>query len=94
PTYASRSGFDELPPIEQSLTKSQNLQDHMMWQLQMSDFTDTERAFAELVIGNLDERGYLDLAGTERDDGTKTPDLTIDDLAQEAGLDPEDAPEV
>ena len=94
PTYATRSGFDELPPIEQSLTKSQNLQDHMMWQLQMSDFTDGERRFAELVIGNLDERGFLDLAGTERDDGTKTPDLTIEDLAEEAGLDNEDAPEV
>ena len=94
PTYASRGGFDELPPIEQSLTKSLNLQDHMMWQLQMSDFTDEERQFAELVIGNLDERGYLDLAGTERDDGSKTPDFTIEDLAQEAGLDPEDAPEV
>ncbi len=88
----SRSGFDELPPIEQNLTKPRTLQDHMLWQLQMSDFSDVERRFAELVIGNLDERGYLDLAGVERPDGTRTPDLNIDDLAEEAGLHPDDAP--
>jgi RNA polymerase sigma-54 factor len=63
-----------------------------MWQLQMSDFTDSERKFAELVIGNLDDKGYLDLAGVERPDGTRTPDLTIEDLAEEAGLHPDDAP--
>ncbi len=89
-----RGGFEELPPIEQNLTKPSNLRDHLLWQLQMSDFVDNEREFALLVIGNLDEKGYLDLKGIETPDGTKVPDLTIEDLAKEAGLDPEDAPEV
>lgn len=93
-TYATRGGTDELPPIEQSFTRSQSLQEHLLWQVQMSDFSDVEKSFAQLVIGNVDERGYLDLAGIEREDGTKTPDLTIEDLAAEVGLDPEDAPEV
>ena len=53
-----------------------------MWQLQMSDFSDGERRFAELVIGNLDDKGYLDLKGIEREDGTRTPDLTIEDLGR------------
>lgn len=92
PLPSNRGGFEELPPIEQNLTKPANLCDHLMWQLQMSDFTDVERKFAELVIGNLDEKGYLDLGGVERPDGTRTPDLTIDDLAEEAGLHPDDAP--
>jgi RNA polymerase sigma-54 factor len=92
PTSGTRGGFEELPPIEQNLTKPRNLPDHMLWQLQMSDLTDVERRFAELVIGNLDEKGYLDLAGVERPDGTRTPDLTIEDLAKEAGLHPDDAP--
>ena len=87
-----RTGFEELPPIEQNLSRSTSLREHLLFQLQMSDFVDNERAFAELVIGNLDERGYLDLSGGENADGTKLPDLTIDDLAKEAGLDPEDAP--
>jgi RNA polymerase sigma-54 factor len=88
----SRGGFDELPPIEQSLTKPRSLQDHLLWQLQMSDFTDAEREFAEEVIGNLDERGYLDLSGVERPDGLCTPNHTIEDLADEAGLHPDDVP--
>src|SRR5204862_2380094 len=71
-----------------------SLSDHLRWQLQMSDFTDAERRFAELVLGNLDENGFLDLKGIERDNGERTPDLTIEQLAEEAELDPEDAPEV
>lgn len=94
PTGASRSGYDDLPPIEQNLTKQESLRDHMLWQLQMSDFVDTERHFALLVIGNLDDRGYLDLHGGLGPDGEPMPDLTIEDIALEAGLDPEDAPEV
>jgi RNA polymerase sigma-54 factor len=86
-----RGGFEELPPIEQNFTKPRSLQDHLLWQLQMSDFTDVERRFAELVIGNLDDKGYLDLKGVERPDGTRTPDLMMEDLAQEAGLLMEDA---
>jgi RNA polymerase sigma-54 factor len=92
PVPGNRGGFDELPPIEQNLTKPSSLRDHLLWQLQMSDFTDVERRFAELVIGNLDDKGYLDLAGVERPDGTRTADLTIYDLAEEAGLHPDDAP--
>ena len=92
PGPSGGGGFDDLPPIEQNLTRARTLHDHLMWQLQMSDFTELERLFAELVIGNLDDRGYLDLEGVERPDGTRTPDLTIDDLADEVGLDREDAP--
>ena len=94
PVGASRGGYDDLPPIEQNLTKPASLRDHLLWQLQMSDFVDTERHFALLVIGNLDEKGYLDLEGGVGPDGEKIPDLTIEDLARESGLDPEDAPEV
>jgi len=92
PSY--KGGFEEMPPIEQNLTKSTSLRDHLLWQLQMSDFVDNERMFALMIIGNLDERGYLDLKGREREDGTKEPDLTVEDLAREIGLDPEDAEEV
>jgi RNA polymerase sigma-54 factor len=91
PLPNNRGGFDDLPPIEQNLTKGQSLVDHLRWQLQLSDFTDSEKKFAELVIGNLDDNGFLDLKGIERDGGEKTPDLTIEDLASEVPLDPEDA---
>ncbi|HEX2732467.1 MAG TPA: RNA polymerase factor sigma-54 [Polyangiaceae bacterium] len=85
-------GFEDLPPIEQNLTRPGSLQEHLLLQLQLGDFTDVERRFGELVIGNLDENGFLDLEGVERQDGTRTPDLTIDDLADEAELHRDDAP--
>src|SRR5690606_24117797 len=94
PGSRAGGGYDELPPSERSLTRPGSLREHLSWQLQMSDFAEEEHRFASLVIGNLDERGYLDLEGIERPDGTRTPDLTISDLAEEAGLDPEDAPYV
>jgi len=88
---SNRGGFEELPPIEQNLTKNLSLVDHLRWQLQMSDFTDDEKKFAELVMGNLNDNGFLDLKGTERENGEKTPDLTIEDLAREVPMNPEDA---
>ncbi|HTJ85272.1 MAG TPA: RNA polymerase factor sigma-54, partial [Polyangiaceae bacterium] len=94
PVTASRSGYDELPPIEQSLTRPTTLREHLLWQLQMSDFVENERQFALLVIGNLDERGYLDLDCGQDAEGNKRPDLTIADMAAEADLDLEDAEEV
>ena len=94
PQSASRNGFDDMPPVDQNLTKATSLVDHLRWQLQMSDFTDTERAFAEIVLGNLDDNGFLDLKGVEREDGTRTPDMTLGAMAEEAGLHEEDAVEV
>jgi RNA polymerase sigma-54 factor len=94
PAPAGRSGFEDLPPIEANLTKQASLGDHLRWQLQLSDFTEAERRFAELVLGNLDDKGFLDLQGVERENGERTPDITLESMAEDAGLDPEDAPEV
>ena len=89
-----RSGFDDLPPIEANLTRPRTLADHLRWQLQATDLLEPEMEFAELVIGNLDENGYLDLKGVEREDGMRSPDLRVEDLAKESGLEAEDALEV
>jgi RNA polymerase sigma-54 factor len=94
PVQSGRGGFEDLPPIEANLTKQLSLVDHLRWQLQMSDFTDSERRFAELVLGNLDDKGYLDLKGIVRENGERTPDITIEQLAEESNLNPEDAPDV
>ncbi len=92
PLPSNRGGYDDLPPIEQNLTKGISLVDHLRSQLQLSDFTDDERKFAESVIGNLDDNGFLDLRGIEREEeGQTTPELTIEELAREVPIDPEDA---
>jgi RNA polymerase sigma-54 factor len=91
PLPSNRGGYEELPPIEQNLTKGLSLVDYLRSQLQLSDFTEDEKKFAESVIGNLDDNGFLDLRGIERDGGQKTPDLTIEELAREVPIEPEDA---
>ncbi len=41
------------------LTKKASLTDHLMWQLNLSHFTDAEKRIGEQIIGNLDNNGYL-----------------------------------
>ncbi|WP_245776199.1 RNA polymerase factor sigma-54 [Pajaroellobacter abortibovis] len=92
PEYRSR--FEDPPTTELLTNPADALIDHLRFQLQLSDFIEEERYFAELVLGNLDDDGFLDLKGIERENGERTSDLTVEDLAQEAGLHPEDAHEV
>ena len=50
----------EVPPIENTLTDSLDLYDHLLWQLRMSEETDETRlAIAEAIIQNLDDDGLL-----------------------------------
>ncbi|MGA1867032.1 MAG: RNA polymerase factor sigma-54 [bacterium] len=50
----------EYPALENMLSTSQNLYNHLMWQLRMSyGMTDEEFEIGELIIGNIDDNGYL-----------------------------------
>jgi len=41
------------------LTQKPSLVDHLMWQLKLSRFTESEMRIAEQIVGNLDQNGYL-----------------------------------
>ena len=49
----------ERPSFENFLSKPGTLTDHLMWQLGAMPMSEQVRAAAELVIGNLDDDGYL-----------------------------------
>src|SRR5256714_6694815 len=49
----------ELPPIENTLSTSTSLTDHLMWQLSMQTDEVTLRDIGSAIIGNLDDDGYL-----------------------------------
>lgn len=51
--------INEKPSFENFLSKPTTLTDHLMWQLGSLHLTDGVREAAELIIGNLDEDGYL-----------------------------------
>ncbi len=57
--------INEKPSFENFLSKPTTLTDHLMWQLGSLHLTDGVREAAELVIGNLDEDGYLTASDEE-----------------------------
>ena len=50
---------DDLPGYEATLTRSDTLFDHLMWQLQVSDLNEQEERVAVALIGNINDDGYL-----------------------------------
>ena len=52
-------GGMEAPPIENTLTSGQTLQDHLIWQLGVSAVNEKERTLGLAIIDAVDENGYL-----------------------------------
>ena len=61
PGYRTHSEMEEIerPSFENFLSKPSNLTDHLAWQLGSLSLTREVREAAELIIGNLNEDGYL-----------------------------------
>jgi RNA polymerase sigma-54 factor len=61
PGYRTNNEIEsyEKPSFENFLSKPSTLTDHLMWQLGAIHLTEPQRIAAELVIGNLNEDGYL-----------------------------------
>jgi RNA polymerase sigma-54 factor len=61
PGFRSQGDFEEIerPSFENFLSKPSTLTDHLVWQLGSITTTPPVREAAELVIGNLNEDGYL-----------------------------------
>src|SRR5215471_2340783 len=61
PGFRSPSDFEEIerPSFENFLSKPSTLTDHLLWQLGSIPTRPAVRQAAELVIGNLNEDGYL-----------------------------------
>src|SRR5713101_4730463 len=56
---APRNGRDELPSLDQTMTKTASLEDHLVWQLALAPLDRAEQDIGRSIIGNLDEDGYL-----------------------------------
>ena len=79
PSGGGSSGSEDLPSFEANLTRSEGLAEHLMLQLRMGEFTDEEQQLGALIIGNLDDDGYLKLDSGEDGD-------PLIPLALEAGV--------
>jgi RNA polymerase sigma-54 factor len=76
-----RPESDDMPSYEATLTKSESLSEHLMWQLKMTDLDEKRMEIGAMIIGNIDPSGYL-----------KEPPL--EDISGEAGVSLEMAEEV
>lgn len=52
-------GDDERPSFENLLTKKGTLIDHLLWQLHMGQYSEMDVRVGEVIIGNVDDYGYL-----------------------------------
>ena len=66
------------PSFEQFLTRGPDLYDHLLWQLRFSNEPESIRKIGEVIIGNIDENGYLRASIEEIIDGTKTQRETVE----------------
>ena len=49
----------DAPTLDNVLTESPSLTEHLMWQMKLSPFTEEEVRIGQQIVGNLDANGYL-----------------------------------
>src|SRR5438270_8901883 len=83
PGFRSPGDFEEIerPSFENFLSKPSTLTDHLMWQLGAVSTRPAVREAAEVIIGNLNEDGYL-IASDEELLGIVAPSSPEDDAAK------------
>lgn len=70
--------YDELPVYQGETT--QTLQDYLIWQAELTPFTDTDRAIATTIIDSIDDSGYLTSPIGDIHEGIDNPDITIEEV--------------
>ncbi|HOC58829.1 MAG TPA: RNA polymerase factor sigma-54 [Smithellaceae bacterium] len=50
---------NDAPTLDNVLTESPSLVEHLMWQMKLSPFTEEEMRVGSQIVGNLDQNGYL-----------------------------------
>ncbi|ANO33796.1 RNA polymerase factor sigma-54 [Vibrio breoganii] len=81
--YSSNSGntgiaADDELPIYQGETQT-SLYDHLLWQLELTPFTETDHAIAIAIIDAIDDRGFLTLTTADITASLSLPDIEEDE---------------
>ncbi len=63
---------DDRPSLEATLTRRPTLIEHLTWQLQLLSFPFDEDVVTRFIVGNIDERGYLE--------------ASLDEIARQSGM--------
>lgn len=79
-SYSERGGSDEEKRRQHFLdshTQEETLQQHLLDQLITTDLKPVQRAIAEMIIGNIDDQGYLQATAEEMSANTGVPPAEI-----------------
>ncbi|MGF1725790.1 RNA polymerase factor sigma-54 [Photobacterium nomapromontoriensis] len=71
--------FDDDMPVYQGET-TESLQDYLMWQVQLTPFSDTDLTIATAIIDAIDEKGYLACSTEEILDSLGNDDVELDEV--------------
>ena len=69
---------DELPVYQGETT--QTLQDYLMWQVELTPFTDTDRAIATSIVDAVDDTGYLTIQIEDIVDSSGDDELGLEEV--------------
>ena len=69
---------DELPIYQGETT--QTLQDYLMWQVELTPFSDTDRAIATSIVDAIDDTGYLTVTLDEIRDSIGDEEVALDEV--------------
>lgn len=69
---------DELPVYQGETTQS--LQDYLMWQVELTPFSDTDRAIATSIVDAVDETGYLTVALDDILESMGDEEISLDEV--------------
>jgi RNA polymerase sigma-54 factor len=82
--YSANTGstglaLDDDMPIYQGET-TQSLQDYLLWQLDLTPFSETDRTIATAIIDAVDDHGYLTLSAEEILDSMDSEEVELDEV--------------
>ncbi len=79
PSGSSTDYLDDELPIYQGET-TQSLQDYLMWQVQLTPFSDTDRAIATSIVDAVDDTGYLTVSVEDILESLGNDDVTPEEV--------------
>jgi RNA polymerase sigma-54 factor len=83
PQFPSEGYTPERPPIENTIRQKTSLREYLAWQLNLSAEDDRDRYIGTIIIGNIDDDGYMRSTAEEI---AQSVNATADDVEKVLGL--------
>ncbi len=80
PPSSGMAGSEEIMNYENVITTSQTLHDYLYWQVKMHGFNEEEERIADVLIGYIDDDGYIKTPFQQISDEEKIPLQDLEDV--------------